>query len=443
MKKIVAKFGGTSVGNDDAIRKTAKIISNHSENNDGLKIIVVVSAVSGITNLLVELCELIDAKKYNSARENLENIISIHKILSKKLSIDVNDILAAKYIEYKKYIDAIEKIDEMSPRTKDLFLCLGEFLSSAIISKYYISQKINAVLVDSGDLIKTDSSFNTAIVDFTCTKDACCNTISNLTKEYDVVVIGGFFGKDKYGEYTTLGRGGSDYSAAIIANAIDADILKIYTDVPGIMSADPKIVSEANIIKEISYNEAKEMADAGAKVLHPDTIAPALKNNIPVYIFDTFGEQSEYTKISSTTSKCGIVKSIVYSKPLELFKILFDDNSKQQAKHFFNRYGNYTKNITFLNNSLIISIPENEVIINILKEESNLNFIESIENAIALSFIGEGITQNTILLKQIIQILEKFEIPVYHLAISDINITVYIDKDKRDIAMKVLHSLCT
>ncbi|NRB59090.1 MAG: bifunctional aspartate kinase/homoserine dehydrogenase I [Winogradskyella sp.] len=297
----VLKFGGTSVGSTENINKVISILQQQAEVSN---IAVVVSAVGGITDKLLEAANLACAKdeayitKYNKIWSKHNKIIEglFEGSGLKKQEDNLHDFITEKLDELKNLLDGIYLINELSPKTKDKLLSFGETLSSTIIILTLKSRNIDAVLKNSQELIVTDLNYNNAIVDFKATdKNISAFFESNFNK---IVLLPGFVSKAHNGEITTLGRGGSDYTAAIIAAALDAKELQIWTDVSGMFTTNPKLVKQAAPITKLSYQEAVELSHFGAKVLYPPTVMPVLKKNIPIVIKNTMEPEAIGTTIT-------------------------------------------------------------------------------------------------------------------------------------------------
>jgi bifunctional aspartokinase / homoserine dehydrogenase 1 len=299
----VLKFGGSSVASAENINKVVDIIKNKTANE---KMVVVVSALGGITDLLLmaaqqaaENNELyktglqeIEQRHLNTVKE-LMPVTQQSSLLStvKKMCNEIDDICNGIFL-----------LGELSARTKDKIVSYGELLSSQIITAKLKAVSVDAIWKDTRELIVTDSNFGAAVVDFSIT-DKKIKAYFFLAPE-TIFVVPGFIAACN-GTTTTLGRGGSDYTAAIIAGAIDAHVLEIWTDVSGMMTADPRMVTNIKLIPKISYQEAMELSHFGAKVIYPPTIQPVMSKNIPVWIKNTFAPQDEGTVIQNESSKNG------------------------------------------------------------------------------------------------------------------------------------------
>ena len=293
----ILKFGGTSVGSSKNINKVIAIVSKTSKNST---IAVVVSAVGGITDKLLKVAEKA-IQKDKSYKIDIETIKGIHfKIVDELITNDkhkvVSKVLTDRFNELERLLDGIYLINELSPKTTDKLLSNGELLSSYIISEAMICKGLDVQLKNSQDLIVTNSQYTNASVNFNKTNANIKAFFNSGNKA--ITVIPGFISKSEDGELTTLGRGGSDYSAAIFAAALEVEELQIWTDVSGMYTTNPSLVKQALPIKEISYLEAVELSHFGAKVLYPPTGQPVLDKNIPIWIKNTLSPDDHGTLIT-------------------------------------------------------------------------------------------------------------------------------------------------
>ena len=301
----VLKFGGTSVGSAENINKVISIVEQQSKDS---KVAVVVSAVGGITDKLLEAAKLACDKNpeykqcydkiWSRHNDVIEGLFPNHRSDAKlrKEHDEVHDFISEKLNQLRSLLDGIYLINELSPKTRDKLLSFGETLSSNIIIHALKSRNMDAVLKNSQELIVTDLNFNNAAVNFEIT-DANIQSFFK-SNEASITLLPGFVSKSLSGEITTLGRGGSDYTAAIIAAAIAADELQIWTDVSGMFTTNPKLVKQAAPIVELSYQEAVELSHFGAKVLYPPTVMPVLKKKIPIVIKNTMAPETIGTTIT-------------------------------------------------------------------------------------------------------------------------------------------------
>jgi aspartate kinase len=301
----VFKFGGTSVADAAAIRQVTDIIIDCDEK----QLLVVLSACSGITDLLYELTRISVSSNEKRAEEIIQFIEMHHKTMLKELLnvVRLPRCMIDDEIENLRQLSkGIALLGECTPRTEDAVVSTGEFLSTFILSEYLHKIGVESILLDSTELLSKELGKSEYIVK----KD----TLSSLMKNTKVAVCQGFIASDQDGRLVTLGRGGSDYSAAIFAGGLNADELVIWTDVSGVMSADPRIIANAVTIDKISYLEMRQLSFFGAKVLHPDTIKPALDKNIPVYIKNTFSPEDKGTLIVNEVDDGDAINSLVLKK---------------------------------------------------------------------------------------------------------------------------------
>ena len=293
----VLKFGGTSVGSSKNISKVIKIVKEESASEN---IVVVVSAVGGITDKLLVAADKAINKDQSYKQDfealRLKHIEVIDGLLSGEVHEATTDIVLEHLSRLEKLLDGVYLINELSPKTTDKLLSFGELISSLIIYEAMKSKGLNVQLKNSQNLIVTDSNFTNAAVNFE-------ETNSNITTYFEsnqkmVTILPGFISKSEQDEITTLGRGGSDYTAAIIAAALHASVLQIWTDVSGMFTSNPKMVKHAKPIAKLSYLEAIELSHFGAKVLYPPTVQPVLRKNIPLLIKNTLAPEDAGTLIT-------------------------------------------------------------------------------------------------------------------------------------------------
>jgi aspartokinase/homoserine dehydrogenase 1 len=295
---IVLKFGGTSVADAKRIKGVAQIISALLKKEKNLA--VVFSAFGGVTDDLIETGRLASAGKIEYLKV-YDKIKLRHKYAIRQLNLSkdkqLSRFLDSSFIELHDLLHGVFLVQELSLRTLDFISGFGELLSARIISSYFASSRMGkTAFFDSRNYIKTDETFGSAHVNFSATNKNIRNYFKNFS---GVACITGFIASTEKGEATTLGRGGSDYTAAIIGAAVNADEIQIWTDVDGVMTADPRKVKKAFSVSSMTYEEAMEMSHFGAKVIHPPTIQPALEKGIPLWIKNTFNPSHNGTLIST------------------------------------------------------------------------------------------------------------------------------------------------
>ena len=293
----VLKFGGTSVGSAKNIQKVIEIVKNESLSEN---VTVVVSAIGGITDKLLAAADKAIEKNKNYKDDfeslRLKHVEVIDGLLSGESHETTLDIVLNHLSKLEKILDGVYLINELSPKTTDKLLSFGELLSSLIIYETMKLHDLNIQLKNSQNLIVTDSNFTNAAVNFGETNENIVTYYGSNDKI--ITILPGFISKSELGGITTLGRGGSDYTAAIIAAAMNASVLQIWTDVSGMFTSNPKIVKNAKPIKKLSYLEAIELSHFGAKVLYPPTVLPVLSKHIPLLIKNTLAPEDEGTLIT-------------------------------------------------------------------------------------------------------------------------------------------------
>lgn len=324
---LVMKFGGTSVGSPEAMQAVAEIIMEEQPSWKG--VIPVVSALNGVTNLLLDTAQkaaagdrgVIDsiAKELHNRHQIMLDGLITSEIVKRKTVWEINQLIG----EFTNLVQAMYILGEASPRGIDAVGSLGERMSARILSALLNEMNVKACVVDSTQLIVTDARFTSANPDESATRAKTREVLLPLIDRGMIPVVTGFLGATPEGVVTTLGRGGSDFSAALIGAVLPADEVWIWTDVNGVMTADPRLVPDALTIEHLSYREVSELAYFGAKVLHPKSIRPVIENNIPLRVCNTFSPQFSGTWIVSDKSYVtqGVVKAVTAISDLSLVTV--------------------------------------------------------------------------------------------------------------------------
>jgi aspartate kinase len=298
---IVMKFGGTSVADADAIRRVSTIVGGQPGHK-----VVVVSALAGITDALLRTAGQAGAGDLEAACASLAGIRERHLAVAAGLGVGavatVMDAVEPIFTELGSLIRAVSLLREVSPRAMDAIAAAGELASSRLVAAALATGTVPAVWVDPRAVIVTNNDYTSAAPLFEETAISLDRVVAPLLARHKVVVTGGFVGATGDGVTTTLGRGGSDYSAAIVGACLGADEIQIWTDVDGMLTADPRIVDGPRPVTEISFDEAHELANLGAKVLHPATIEPAVKADIPVRVLNSRRPDAPGTLITGRPS---------------------------------------------------------------------------------------------------------------------------------------------
>ena len=433
---IIIKFGGTSVGNAERIKNAAKIVKSRIKK----KPVVVVSAVSKITDMLIKLAHEFGHRKSNNT---LLEIKSIHYKILEKLGID-KDLLKNDFEELSNLLNKTKSDKYIDAKRLDEVQSFGERMSSKIFAAELNKIGVNAKSFNSWDLgFLTNAEFGNAEP----LEISYANLKKNITKLNVVPVITGFIGKTKHGEITTLGRGGSDYTAAIIGAAINADEIQIWTDVDGIMSADPKTLGTAKTISNVSFAEACELSYFGAKVLHPKTMLPAMHKNIPVKVLNSFNPKNKGTAILSKTQKSEkTVKAIAYKDNITLINI---ESTRMLGAYgflakLFDIFSNSKKSVDVVSTSEVsvsLTIENGGNMGNILTELKGIADIKVYANKSIICVVGEGMNKNIDIPSRTFAALAKNKIHVEMISMgaSEINITLLVDEKCAKKAVRALH----
>jgi aspartokinase/homoserine dehydrogenase 1 len=315
---IILKFGGSSVGSSERIKQVIEIIRSRLPDD----LAVVFSAFGGVTDQLIQYSQL-------ALSGNLEYQEALAKLSDKHLSVvrelipiaRQSGILAQVKIQFNALEDimhGIYLVKERSPRTLDYIMSFGECISAYIISEALNESGVTSEFLDARQIIRTDDQFGSAQVDFEVTNKLIAD---HFLAHKKIQVVTGFIASSDSGETTTLGRSGSDYTAAILAGALNAEALEIWTDVDGILTANPKLVKKAFTVPEMSYEEAMEFSHFGAKVIFPSTMRPAMAHGIPIWIKNTFNPEARGTRISAQSTNGKLVKGISSIDTISLLNI--------------------------------------------------------------------------------------------------------------------------
>jgi aspartokinase/homoserine dehydrogenase 1 len=304
----VLKFGGTSVATPESISNVLSIVQEQEQCT------VVVSALGGITDLLIDALEKAASqdKSYASLFKAIEErhleLIKAFIPISKQSSLI--SFVKVEINRLETLLDGVAMLQEITPKTTDKVTSFGEGMSAKIIEAIFLENNIDTRLLDGCDLIQTAQQNGRLVIDWEQTKENVSRLYSDNTTK--ITLVPGFVARNQKGENTTLGRGGSDFTASILANVLNASSIEIWTDVSGMYSAHPKIVAQAAPIKELSYLEAMELSHFGAKVIYPPTLQPLVEKNIPAWIKNTFAKEDKGTLITSgiDTPSSTVVKGI-------------------------------------------------------------------------------------------------------------------------------------
>jgi bifunctional aspartokinase / homoserine dehydrogenase 1 len=454
----VLKFGGSSVGTPERIKNLISFVIPRIESGEELTIVF--SAFSGVTDSLIEMSEMAAVGKSQYLDIFEEHKKRHNEAIAALLGDDaqsVQSVLDENHETLKNLLKGISLVREITPRSMDYVLSFGERNSNFIIAEAFKKQGINASFLDSRKIIKTNKDFGRAKVNFEFTDKLIEEHYANVKGEVQIVT--GFIATDIGGLTTTLGRGGSDYTAAIIAGALNADVLEIWTDVDGVLTCDPRKVKKAFTLKSLSYAEAMEMSHFGAKVIYPPTIQPALKKNIPIYIKNTFNPSFAGTLIDKEVDDdfASPIKGISSLSNIALIRIQGPAmvGVPGVSGRLFGALGAAGVNIILISqasseHSTCIAVVEKEAKIARsaieleFKKEIDSNLLEpiSVESDLSiLAVVGEGMRSVPGIAGKLFESLGKNGINIIAIAqgSSEFNISFVICKKDESKALNLIH----
>ncbi len=435
---IVMKFGGTSVGSAERIANAAQIVKQALRR----KPIVVVSAVTKITDALIALAK--ECAK-GVGQEELLRIRETHENIILQLKLDPA-LLDSEFRELESLALAIRKKKKLDKKILDHFQSFGELMSSRIVAAQLGKIGVKAQALPAWEIgMITDENFGYA-EPLESSYEVMRKKISAMKI---VPIITGFIGKTKNGEVITLGRGGSDYTAAIIGAAIGAETIQIWTDVDGIMTTDPRIIPEARTVPELAFEEACELAYFGVKVLHPKTILPAMKKNIPVQVLNTFNPQGKGTTIVSSFAERGAqsdtIEAFTFKKNIIAIHIkspeFFDGNGLMAR--IFELFEKHNTGIDVVSTSVVsvsLTIDREDYLDEIIPELKKIGEVEVVRNKAVVCAVGGRVNAAGVA-GRMFTVLGKAGIAVEMIsqAASGISITFVVDDRDAQEAIKVLH----
>jgi aspartate kinase len=438
---IVSKFGGTSMGDLASMQRSA-IISQERGSS-----IVVVSATSGTTDKLIEIAKSASSSMMDQCEKLIFGIKERHLGILKSAGNNPQTLtqLESYFTELELLVQNLSLLKELTPRAYDHMLSLGERMSSLIfrdvLALSWREKKVE--LLDARTIIKTDSNFGKATPQIDLIEKAVTERL-HLNGE-TVYVTQGFIGSDLQGNTTILGRGGSDYSAALFAEGASASVLEIWTDVAGVATTDPRLVKEARIIPELTYSEAAEMAQYGAKILHPATIAPAVRKNIPVFVGSSFEKDLPGTWIKTSVDNRPSVRAITKRSSQALLTITTPTmfNAYGFMSELFEVFGRHricVDCVTTSEISVAVTVDnvtlENERFIRDLEQVGNIH----IEAGYSLvSLIGNELTRKASLAKTIFATIDDVNIRMMGLGASSYNFNFLVKEEDSKGVIQRLH----
>jgi aspartate kinase len=441
------KFGGTSVEDPAAIRRTAAIVAGRVA--QGKQPIVVVSAMAKVTDQLLRAAAIAAEGDRTGALAISSRLRSRHRDTAAALVADSGalvDRIDLKFDSLDEILRGLSAILELTPRVSDLIVSFGELFSSHIVAAAFRELGINSFHVDARQIIITDSQFQKAIPQDALIEERAPKKLLPLIAENQVPVMGGFIASNQAGISTTLGRGGSDFTAALIGGALRAEAIEIWTDVDGIMTADPRVCPDALRVKIISFEEAAELAYFGAKVLHPATILPAVKKNIPVLVLNSRNAACEGTRIISLPPHCkSPFKSIAVKKKLSIIdvvasRMLMTHGYLKDIFDIFDKHQCPVDMVSTSEVSVSLTVDSNDKLPAIAADLSQLADVKYEGRKALVCMVGDDIRGKSGISAQVFSAIRHINVRMISQGASEINMSFMIDEDDADEAVRSLHA---
>jgi aspartate kinase len=444
---IVMKFGGTSVEDAHAMENTIRIVMRERHREP----VVVLSAIAGATNTLIKSARLANEGGFDKAEKQLNDLLERHVTILENLVEERSSIQALifemrrRFEEIKNMCYGISILRELTNRSLDTIASIGEQLSSTIVVEGMKERGLPAVLVDAKGFMITDDQFMCAAPLFDVIEQKAKAAILPLLAAKKVVVTQGFIGSTEDGVTTTLGRGGSDYSAAILGALLEAEEIQIWTDVDGILTADPTVVRDARKVKAMSFREGSELAYFGARVLHPSTILPAVKKSIPVRVLNSRRPSATGTLITSDTPKStSVVKSIAFKKGITVINILSTRMLMAYGflESIFAVFGNWKTAVDLVSTSEVcvsVTIDSTAYLDEIIQELKEFSDVTLLPKKAIICIVGDEMRNTPGVAARIFNAIKDVNIAMVSEGASEINLSLVVDEDQVEEAVRQLH----
>jgi len=443
---IVMKFGGTSVEHAKAIQRVASIVKGRIEQRP----VVVVSAMARVTDTLLSMARAAGAGERKSALKLCRSLQERHyetasELLGTALFTDFHSELGAEFESLDELLRGISAVGEITPRTTDNVASFGEILSSKIVAAAFSALGLKSVHVDAREVMVTDSTYMQAVPQLDETLERLEEVVRPLLDSGQIPVMGGFVGANKAGITTTIGRGGSDFSADIVGAALGAERIEIWTDVDGILTTDPRICPEARRIKVISFDEAAELAYFGAKVLHPATVLPAIHKNIPVYVLNSLNPTCEGTKITTRAPQVkNIFKAIAAKKRITIVNVaaprmLLAHGFLRSIFEAFDRHKVAVDVVSTSEVSVSLTVDSNQAIPALAADLAKIADVKYEGRKAIVCLVGESLREKPGVAALVFGELADKKIRMISQGASEINLTFVIEEDEVPEVIRRLH----
>ncbi len=441
------KFGGTSVEDATAIDRVASIVKGRLPERP----FVVVSAMAKVTDQLLAMAAAAGRGEREQALDICRTLRERHyttagELLGTGLHTDLHTELGAEFDSLDELLRGIAAVGELTPRTSDYVVSFGERLSSMIATPAFVTRDIPATLVDARQVIITDGQHSRAVPQVDEINDRLQDRVMPLIDQGRVPIMGGFIGATREGVQTTIGRGGSDFSAALVGAGLNADRIEIWTDVDGMKTTDPRICADARRIKVISFEEAAELAYFGAKVLHPATVLPAVEKNIPVLVLNSRNPSNEGTRILSRTPRSrSLFKAIAAKNRITIIEIvaarmLMAHGFLAKVFDVFARHRCAVDVVSTSEVSISLTVDSNEAIPQIAADLEGLAFVKYSGRKAIVCLVGENIRETAGVAAQVFEAIRDINVRMISQGASEINLTFVIDEADVPEAVRRLHA---
>lgn len=442
---IVVKFGGTSVGDAAAIERAASIVRSRLPRRP----VVVVSALGGATNALIAVAGQAADGQLILAIRGIEALRERHIQVAEELlgdspqAAEVISDLAATFDELASLAEALSVLGDLTPRSLDAFSAKGEQLSSLLVVAAFQARGIPAVHVEASSVMITGDQFGKAEPRTDRIAEAAPRVFRPLVEQGMVPVVGGFIGASEQGIVTTLGRGGSDFSASLFGAALGADAIEIWTDVDGMLTADPRVVQGAQLIERIRFDEASELASFGAKVLHPSTIAPAVRLGIPVCVLNSHRPEGKGTLITFDAPERPVT-AIAGKQGVTVIKVrsprmLLAHGFLRSIFEVFDRHRTSVDVVATSEISVSLTIDDARHLDSLVVDLSHLGDVSVERNRGIVAIVGAGLTSSGSAMSRALASLGGTRVHMLSLSASGINLTMLVDADQVTPALQALH----
>jgi aspartate kinase len=450
MSLVVMKFGGTSVEDPTAINRTASIVAGRIA--AGKQTVVVVSAMAKVTDQLLRAAAAAAKGDRTGALAISSRLRARHRDTACALIKTPADasalcnLIEQKFDSLDEILRGLAAILELTPRISDLVGSYGERLSSRIIAAAFMERGISAAHIDAREVIVTDSQFGKAAPLDVLIEKRAAEHLRPLLDQGKVPVMGGFIASNEEGITTTLGRGGSDFTAALLGGALAADAIEIWTDVDGIMTSDPRVCPDALRVKVISFEEAAELAYFGAKVLHPATILPAVRKNIPVLVLNSKNPANEGTRIISIAPHCSSpFKSIAVKKKLSIIdvvasRMLMTHGYLKAIFDIFDKHQCPVDMVSTSEVSVSLTVDSNDKLPLIAADLSQLADVKYEGKKALVCLVGEDIRGQSGMAAQVFSAIKHVNVRMISQGASEINMSFMIEEEDADEAVRSLHA---